>query len=700
MSKEVQAAIGTQRQFAKQPESPYALSLNRIQAGSGISQRTDYDTQRLQSALGLLGKNIMEEKIADEKRTQEQAVLVNADKLLEGKTQEDLKKFDRIAALQNSTDEFDLTDNPYAMAALEKGIGKMASTYAKQQWANDPDAQKPKSVSEAVSLYHQYLQENRDAFSDSSIQNTTAFDAGYYEGAAQDTLKVADEADKRINEDRRQKMVMLGSSELQDLVYSGAKGENFSNGLIPALRKIQLGTRDREGFMKAVTPLADMIAAQDYTTERLDALGDFQYEEGLSLRQMVNFYPAYEKVAENFNQRVTADIIKRHTRLNNTIDLEGAYAEVDKLPSDFTSSGVPAATLPISQAENPDLANLSSTMKGALPAIGGAIYQLGFKDAMITSGYRNTERNAAVGGAQNSYHTKGDALDIYLGADVDEADAEKAKSYFSQYFGEVLFHDAGTGRHLHLADYKGGLQTANPKEQSAAAYNPQRKQKLLQIINTQAAYKERLYKQKMQDEKERVTLAVMGSMNPTEQEQIVKNSSLPAATKKTMLASITRQAKKAAKGSYGDTPKDKHYYNYEFGSGNDCYWRDVETYSKWYSMYKDPNIDPDSEEYQKMQKKANIAASRLNELREYKESKGILPSNKQQQHTEGTVPQDTPTLTQNDVDLAELKIWATSNPVNGSGVPMTDAEIENVVDKWAIDKGKDINAIHKEVFGE
>lgn len=699
MSKEVQAAIGTQRQFAKQPESPYTLSLNRLQASSGISQRTDLDTQRLQSALGLLGKNILEEKIADEKRTQEQAVLVNADKLLEGKTQEDLKKFDRIAALQNSTDQFDLTDNPYAMATLEKGIGKMASTYAKQQWANDPDAQKPKSVSEAVGLYHQYLQENREAFSDSSIQNPTAFDAGYYEGAVQDTLKVADEADKRINDDRRQKMIMLGSSELQDLVYSGAKGAEFSNGLLPALRKIQLGTRDRDGFMKAVTPLAEMIAAQDYTTERLDALGDFQYEEGLSLRQMVNFYPAYEKVAENFNQRVIDDIIKRHTRPNGTIDLEGAYADVDKLPSEFTSSGVPAATLPISQADNPDLANLSSTMKGALPAIGGAIYQLGFKDAMITSGYRTTEHNAAVGGAQNSYHTKGDALDIYLGADVDEADAEKAKTYFSQYFGEVLFHDAGTGQHLHLANYKGGLQTSNPKEQSAAAYNPQRKQKLLQAINTQAAYKERLYKQKMADEKERVTLAVMGSMNPTEQTQIVENSSLPAATKKTMLASIARQTKKAAKGSYGDTPKDKHYYNYEFGSGNDCYWRDVETYSKWYAMYKDPSIDPDSEEYQKMQEKANIAASRLNELREYKESKGILPSN-EQQHTEGTVPEDTPTFTQNNVDVAELKIWATSNPVNDSGVPMTDAEIENVIDKWALEKGKDINDVHKEVFGE
>lgn len=700
MSKEVQAAIGTQRQFAKQPESPYALSLNKPNLSAGISQRTDLDTQRLQSALGLLGKNIMEEKLADEKRTQEQAVLVNADKLLAGKTKEDLKKFDRIAALQNSTDKFDLTDNPYAMAALEKGIGKMASTYAKQQWANDPDAQKPKSVSEAVGLYHQYLQENREAFSDSSIQNTTAFDAGYYEGAAQDTLKVADEADKRINDDRRQKMIMLGSSELQDLVYSGAKGEDFSNGLLPAIRKIQLGTRDRDGFIKVITPLAEMIATQDYTTERLDALGDFQYEDGLTLRQMVNFYPAYEKVAENFNQRVVEQIDKECTRTDGTTDLAKAYKRIAELPDEFTSGGVPAATLPISQADSPDLANLSSTMKGALPAIGGAIYQLGFKDAMITSGYRDTERNANANGAPNSYHLAGEALDIYLGDNVTPEDSEKAKAYFSQYFGEVLFHDKGSGKHLHLADYKGGLKTANPKEQSAAAYNPKRKQKLLQAINTQAAYKEHVRKQKMQDEKDRVVLAVMNSSNPTQQAQIVQDSSLPPSTKATMLKSIIAETKRAAKGSYGTEPKDRHYYNYRYGSGNDCYWRDSETFAKWYAMYTDPNIDPKSEKYQKMQKEANIAASRLNEYQAYMESKGFVPSANQRPHTEGTVPQDTPTLTQSDVDVAQLKIWATSNPVNGSGVPMTDAEIENVIDKWALEKGKDINEVRKEVFGE
>lgn len=701
MSKEVQNAIGTQRQFAKQPKMPYALSLNKMNFGAGISQRSDIDAQRLQSALGLLGKNVMEERIAMEKREQEQSVLVNADKLLAGKTQEDLKKFDRMTALQNTTDKFDLTDNRYAMAALEKGIGKMASTYAKQQWTNDPESQKPKSVSEAVGLYNKYLQDNRAAFAEDTIYNKTAFEQGYYEGAAQDTLKVADEADKRINDDRRQKMVMLGSSELQDLVYSGAKGEAFTNGLTPAIRKIQLGTRDRDGFMKAVSPLLSMIADKDFTTERLDALGDFQYEEGLSLKQMVNFYPSYEKIADNFNLRVTDDIVSKCIRPDGTIDLSKADTLLSQLPSEFTGGdGLPTANLPLSAGDNPDIEHLSANMKNALPLIGGAIYQLGFKDAQITSGYRDPERNANAGGVSNSHHLTGDALDIYLGANVAPEDSEKAKAYFSQYFDYVDFHDAGSGLHLHLQDYKGGLKEANPKEQSAAAYNPQRVQKIRQAVMAQAAYKSRIYQQQMQDEKERVSLAVWSSSDPAEQAQIVQNSSLPATTKQTMLNSINRLAKKSSKGSFGDTPKDKHFYNYRYGSGNDCYWRDSEIYNKWYAMYKDPNVDPESDEYQDMQKKADKVAPRLNEWYAYANSKGLFGTPTSTQHSEGTVPDDTPVLTQSDVDLAQLKIWANSNPTNSKGIPLDETQIKDAVEKFAIRNGLDVNDVDKEVFDD
>lgn len=704
MSKEVQAAVGTQRQFAKQPEMPYALQLNnRYNLAAGLSPRTDLDTQRLQSALGLLGKNIMEERIADEKRSQDQAVLVNADKLLAGKTQEDLKKFDRMAALQNSTDEFDLTDNRYAMAALEKGIGKMASTYAKQQWANDPEAQKPKSVSEAVGLFNKYLQDNRAAFSEDGISNKVAFDQGYYEGAVQDTLKVADEADKRINDDKRQKMIMLASSEMQDLIYGGAKGENFMNGCLPAMRKMQLASPNRDAFIKSMSPILQMIADQDFTTDRLDSLGDYQYEEGLSLKQMVNMYPVYQKVADNFNLRVTDDIVSKCTRPDGTVDLEQASNLLSQLPKEYqTGDGLPYAYLPISQGDNPDLADLSETMKSALPLIGGAIYQLGFKDAEITSGFRSVEHNAAVGGAQNSWHTKGDALDIYLGDGVDDTSANSALSYFKQYFGEVLFHDAGTGRHLHLADYKGGLKGANPKEQSASAYSPQRLDKIRQSVFAKYQQAQHIKAQKDADEKDRVAMALMQTTDPSEQLQIINNSNLPAATKATMSRSMLREARKSA-NYYGFGSGDgeaKHFWNYEKGYQ---YIKDTKTYAEWYKAYQDPNVDSDSEEYQTLQKKANKATARLNDLLEFKKERGLIPSvdGKTTQSSSGKRPEDdVPVLSKKDSDLAELKIYINSNPVNSAGIPLDEDQLHDVVDKYAIRNGLDVNDIEKEVFGE
>lgn len=703
MSKEVQAAIGTQRQFSKQPEIPYALSLNKFNASAGISQRTDLDAQRLASSLGLLGKNIMEERIADEKRTQDQAVLVNADKLLAGKTQEDLKKFDRMAALQNSSDEFDLTDNRYAMAVLEKGIGKMASQYAKEQWMNDPASEKPKSVSEAVSLFHKYLQENRANFSDDGISNKVAFDQGYYEGAVQDTIKIANEADKRINDDKRQKMVMLGSSEFQDLVYSGAKGEDFLTRGNEALRKVQLGTRDRDGFIKAVAPLAQMIADQDFDTARLDALGDYQYEDGLSLKQMVNLYPSYTKIADNFNLRVSDAILKRHKRPDGTYDLAGCLQDADNLPKDTViAEGIPEANLPISQGDNPDLTDLSPTMKSVLPMVGGAIYQLGFKDAQITSGYRTAEHNASVGGVPNSAHTLGNAVDIYLGDNVDEAQANKALSYFKQYFGEVLFHDAGSGRHLHLADYHGGMKAANPKEQSAAAYSPQRVQKVRQLILAAHAQAQRIKAQRDAEERDRITMALLKTNDPSEQMQIINSSNLPETTKATMSRSILRETRRSA-NYYGFGAGDaeaKHFWDYENGYQ---YIEDTETYAEWYQAYKDPNVDGKSDAYIKLQKAANRATARLNKLLKFKKKRGLIPGEQAettQSKSNYNPENDTPALSSRDVDIAEMKIYAHSNPKAPNGVPLSDEDIRDNVRQAAEEAGMDVNSVLTEVFGE
>ncbi len=699
MSKEVQAAVGTQRQFAKQPEQPYALQLNKPNFSAGISPRADLDAQRLSNALGLLGDNLMKEKVAYEKRKQDELALLNVDKMLEGKTQEDLQNFDRMANLQNSSEIFDFSHNRYAMAALEKGIGKMASTYAKQEWANDPQSQKPKSIDEAVSLYHNYLSENHKKFSD-GIQNDYAFDQGYYEGATKDTLKIADEADKRINDDKRQKMLMLASSEIQDAVYGNLKGEDFKNVITPALRKMRIAARDRAGVIKAVSPLATMIAENDFDTERLDALGDFEYEEGMKLRQMVNLYPAYAKIADNFNYKAADSILQKCRRADGTYDLERAYNEVYSMPDGVgVSDGVPEATLPISEGDNPNLNGLSATMKGALPLIGGAIYQMGFKDAEITSGYRTAEYQMELNpSAPNSYHTTGDAVDIYLGDNVSPEDSTKAKAYFGRYFNEVLYHDAGTGLHLHLAGYKGGLKKAT-HNLTASAYSPQRRQKTFQIISTRNAQAEAVRRQQLAYEKEQLTLSLLQTTDPSEQLTIIDNSNLPTATKDTMRKSILREARKAA-NYYGFGASDveaKHFWDYEHSYS---YIKDTRKYAEWYAAYKDPNVDSDSEAYQKLQKEANKATVNLNELLNFKKARGLIPSEQQSSQIEYNPADDVPTISKRDSLIANIKIWVASSPRNAAGIPLSEDEIRDSVDKYAIQNGLDVNDIEDEVFGK
>ena len=62
-------------------------------------------------------------------------------------------------------------------------------------------------------------------------------------------------------------------------------------------------------------------------------------------------------------------------------------------------------------------------------------------------------------------------------------------------------------------------------------------------------------------------------------------------------------------------------------------------------------------------------------------------------------PDDTPVFSQKDKDIAEMKIWANSNPKNSAGVPLDEDQIRDAIDKFAIRNGLDVNDIEEEVFG-
>ena len=136
---------------------------------------------------------------------------------------------------------------------------------------------------------------------------------------------------------------------------------------------------------------------------------------------------------------------------------------------------------------------LRPQFRSALPYIGGILNSLGVADgAQISSGARSFARQMEVNpDAPNSYHVYGDAIDIVLPDGISEKQAEKVKEYFedSGAFEEVLYHDAGSGYHLHLGGYKGGLEKSEDREISA--YDPEKLEKAMKVLEGKAAEEKR-----------------------------------------------------------------------------------------------------------------------------------------------------------------------------------------------------------------
>jgi hypothetical protein len=81
----------------------------------------------------------------------------------------------------------------------------------------------------------------------------------------------------------------------------------------------------------------------------------------------------------------------------------------------------------------------------------------GFNDSglVLNSTYRDAETNAAVGGKESSFHLIGDAMDFSINTEKGKEFAkwlgeEDGKDWLEDNKYEVLIHDAGSGKHIHL----------------------------------------------------------------------------------------------------------------------------------------------------------------------------------------------------------------------------------------------------------
>ncbi len=143
------------------------------------------------------------------------------------------------------------------------------------------------------------------------------------------------------------------------------------------------------------------------------------------------------------------------------------YDNLGDIGGSSWSGGVSGYDLPTQSDEiTAQVETLKPEWKQALPAIGGILNDMGLADgSAISSAGRTSKHNAEVHGAEHSYHINdderggGDAVDIVLPEGTTEEQAQAVLDRFKSTgaFKEVLFHDVGSGYHLHLGGYTGGL---------------------------------------------------------------------------------------------------------------------------------------------------------------------------------------------------------------------------------------------------
>ena len=499
MTNAIKSALGTQKQFAKQTERPYQKQLHNPNFGRGIAVGADLGAESLARSLGVLSSGIMEESIAMDRRQQEQFTMEDAERMLAGKTLEDLQDYDAINMLQHSDKGFNLTDNPYAIANLDRGVGQLASTYAKEQWAAEANTKKPKTINDAINDYNEHLKNTYEEMK-GDIRNKHAYDQGFYEGYQRDVLRVAHEANQRITAEAERRGQNIVNVRLQELINNRASftPEAFKENFGATLRELQLYCKTSEQAANIISTNLALLADSETSTELLNSLKDTPYWSERTIGEEIPMFKLYNKVANN-KINADADTIYNMCRLpDGTLDWSKAEKMLGGLSEYDTNNGIPQVNLPISQGDNPDLNHLSAEMKNVLPSIGGIISMLGYGDvAQITSGYRDPERNAAVGGAANSYHTKGEGVDIYLGS-LTQEDANIVRDKFKPYFREVLYHgngNGGNGYHLHLAGYKGGLDN-RADGNKALAYDSNAREKIVDRLFAIDSDNQRIAKEK------------------------------------------------------------------------------------------------------------------------------------------------------------------------------------------------------------
>lgn len=270
MANIVQNAVGTQRQFTRQPVATYQKSLRNLVDSQGIVKTGAGD--RLYNAVTGLGDAAM--KFASGEEDRKRAKTVEVESLINAATEDDWKKLSAIELL-NKYGKFQLADNPYAVAAIEQARGKYMSEKFNQQYqitmAQDPVKEPEKERERYDSEKRKFLEDNKNESYD-----VEQFYKGFWESNPKDLLDITNQ---KVAEKSKSLETMSRATMQADMAtYVRENGDKNDDEFVSGIQEkinnsmlMSLQLSDRKTFMEG---LLEESAKMNGSPDRIKKCGD------------------------------------------------------------------------------------------------------------------------------------------------------------------------------------------------------------------------------------------------------------------------------------------------------------------------------------------------------------------------------------------------------------------------------------------
>ena len=355
MATDVANAVGTAMQFRKNPETTYQKQLQTTNFGNGLSNKQNYDASTFAQSLGVLGDALVKEDKANATREMQQLTLSKAKAMVAGQTKEDLADFDKIDALQHSGTGYDLTDNKYAMALLERAMGEQLGMDAQQQYLKDNEGKVPKDVASAVSAYSDVVQ---SAFKDTlpNIKNEGAFRDGLYSTFYDNTVAIANKARQDIKLDYQTKGWRTVETRFQKLGsnVNSMSHNTFVNNLYSLFKEATSYADNATQAGKLWQGILDNNKDLFKSTSQLQAISQMEFFKGHTVGDEIPMGSMYKNVAKSTVQSLSQTLINKYRKRDGTIDIAKALAEAESKCNDLQKSATMFGSIGLPSSGNTD----------------------------------------------------------------------------------------------------------------------------------------------------------------------------------------------------------------------------------------------------------------------------------------------------------------------------------------------------------